>query len=200
MVWHPGLSLDSTDGQRVLFVDNLDSFSWNIVHAFAMMNAEVVIVPGRLEVSDVTTLLQSLKPTHIVLGPGPGRPEQSHLTMAFADAALAGTIPPLLGICLGHQAIGLAAGWTLGPSEYGAVHGVPDGILCGEEHQLMTRYHSLALTPTNNRLIVTSTDAATNRLIMALVHPKLPVFGVQYHPESAGSVNGLQVFADFLAQ
>ena len=200
IVWHPGLSLEYTNGHRVLFVDNLDSFSWNIIHAFATMNAQVVIVPGRLDVSDVTTLLQSLKPTHIVLGPGPGRPEQSNLTMAFADAALAGTTPPVLGICLGHQAIGLAAGWTLGPSEYGAVHGVPDGILHGNQHQLMTRYHSLALTPTNDRLTVTSTDATTNRVVMALAHPKLPVYGVQYHPESAGSVNGLQVFADFLAQ
>ena len=200
IVWNPGLSLDSTDGQRVLFVDNLDSFSWNIVHAFATMDAEVVIVPGRLDICDVTTLLQSVKPTHIVLGPGPGRPEHSTLTMAFADAALAGTTPPLLGICLGHQAIGLAAGWTLGPSEYGAVHGVPDGILRGDQHQLMTRYHSLALTPTNDCLIVTSTDAATNRVVMSLTHPNLPVFGVQYHPESAGSVNGLQVFADFLGQ
>ena len=157
-------------------------------------------VPGRLDVSNVTTLLQSVKPTHIVLGPGPGRPEHSTLTMAFAYAALAGTTPPLLGICLGHQAIGLAAGWTLGPSEYGAVHGVPDGILRGDQHQLMTRYHSLALTPTNDCLIVTSTDAATNRVVMSLTHPDLLVYGVQYHPESAGSVNGLQVFADFLGQ
>ena len=200
IVWNRDLTLESTEGPRVLFVDNLDSFSWNIVHAFATMNAEVVIVPGRLEVSDVATLLRSLKPTHIVLGPGPGRPEQSNLTMAFAEAALAGTTPPLLGICLGHQAIGLAASWTLGPSEYGAVHGVPDGILCGDEHQLMTRYHSLALTPTNNRLIVTSTDASTQRLVMALAHPNLPVYGVQYHPESAGSVDGLSIFADFLGQ
>ena len=200
IVWEPGLSLDSTEGKRILFVDNLDSFSWNIVHAFATLDTEVVIVPGRLEVSDVTTLLQSVKPTHIVLGPGPGRPEQSTLTMAFANAALAGNTPPLLGICLGHQAIGLAAGWTLGPSEFGAVHGVPDGILHGDQHQLMTRYHSLALTPTNDRLTVTSTDAATNRVVMSLVHPDLPVYGVQYHPESAGSVNGLQVFADFLGQ
>ena len=200
IVWHPNLSLESTEDPRVLFVDNLDSFSWNIVHAFATMDAEVVIVPGRLEVSDVATLLRSLKPTHIVLGPGPGRPDQSNLTMAFAEAALAGTTPPLLGICLGHQAIGLAAGWTLGPSEYGPVHGVPDGILCGDEHQLMTRYHSLALTPTNDCLTVTSTDVATHRLVMALVHPNLPVYGVQYHPESAGSVDGLSIFADFLGQ
>ena len=200
VVWHHELSLPPPSSPRVLFVDNLDSFSWNIVHAFATIGAEVIIVPGRQETNNVANLLKTLNPTHIVLGPGPGRPEQSNLTMEFANAALAGETPPLLGICLGHQALGLAAGWTLGPSEYGAVHGVPDGILCGTEHQLMTRYHSLALTPTNNRLIVTSTDATTHRLVMALNHPDLPISGVQFHPESAGSVNGLSIFVDFLGQ
>jgi anthranilate/para-aminobenzoate synthase component II len=120
--------------------------------------------------------------------------------MALAHAALIGKTPPLLGICLGHQAIGLAAGWTLGPTEYGAVHGVPDGILTGEKYQVMTRYHSLALTPTNNHLEVTSTDAATNQIVMALSHPSLPVYGVQYHPESAGSADGLSIFSNFLGQ
>tara|TARA_Y100000588_G_C13477578_1_gene595368 strand:- start:83 stop:445 length:363 start_codon:yes stop_codon:yes gene_type:complete len=120
--------------------------------------------------------------------------------MSFAHAALVGQTPPLLGICLGHQALGLAAGWTLGPTEYGAVHGVPDGIHTGEQHQMMTRYHSLALTPTNSVLDVTSTDATTNQIVMAVSHPELPVYGVQYHPESAGSADGLAIFADFLGQ
>ena len=164
------------------------------------MGAEVIIVPGRLDIDDASSLLATLKPTHIVLGPGPGRPEQSELSMSFAHAALAGQTPPLLGICLGHQAIGVAAGWKLGPSEHGAVHGVPDGVLSGDQHQIMTRYHSLALTPTNNHLEVTSTDAATNQIVMSLSHPELPVTGVQYHPESAGSANGLSIFVDFLGQ
>ena len=200
IVWYPGLTLEATTHHRILFVDNLDSFTWNIVHAFATMGAEVIIVPGRLEVDTPSSLLANLKPTHIVLGPGPGRPEQSELTMSFAYAALAGQTPPLLGICLGHQAIGLAAGWKLGPSEHGAVHGVPDGILSGNQYQVMTRYHSLALTPTNDCLEVKSTDAATNQIVMELCHPELPVTGVQYHPESAGSANGLTIFHDFLGQ
>ena len=200
IVWQAGLTLENPTAKRVLFVDNLDSFSWNIVHAFATIGAEVVIVPGRLDVDDAKSLIESLKPTHIVLGPGPGRPEQSNLTMSFAQAALVGQTPPLLGICLGHQALGLAAGWTLGPSEYGAVHGVPDGILSGERHQVMTRYHSLVLTPTNSVLNVTSTDSTTNEIVMAVSHPELPVYGVQYHPESAGSADGLTIFADFLGQ
>ena len=84
IVWQAGLTLENPTAKRVLFVDNLDSFSWNIVHAFATIGAEVVIVPGRLDVDDAKSLIESLKPTHIVLGPGPGRPEQSNLTKSFA--------------------------------------------------------------------------------------------------------------------
>ena len=198
--WHEGLILEDRDELRVLFVDNLDSFSWNIVHAFSTLGAEVVIVPGRLNISDSSALIESVKPTHIVLGPGPGRPEHSELTMAFANAALVGETPPLLGICLGHQAIGLAAGWTLGPTEFGAVHGVPDGIIFDGENQIMTRYHSLALTPTNDLLQIIATDSTTDSLVMGVKHPSHSVTGVQFHPESAGSVEGLSIFKDFLAQ
>jgi anthranilate/para-aminobenzoate synthase component II len=120
--------------------------------------------------------------------------------MAFANAALAGETPPLLGVCLGHQAIGLAAGWKLGPTEFGAVHGVPDGIIFDGEHEIMTRYHSLALTPTNDLLQIIATDSATDSLVMGVTHPLHSVTGVQFHPESAGSVEGLTIFKDFLAQ
>jgi anthranilate synthase len=198
--WHQGLTLPKTTSSRVLFVDNLDSFSWNIVHAFCTLGTEVVIVPGRLNSSDSVQLLTQINPTHVVLGPGPGRPEQSPLTMQFAQAALQGETPPLLGICLGHQALGLAAGWDLNPSEYGAVHGVPDGIQSGDVMQIMTRYHSLSLTPTNDILTVTATDSATKKLVMAIQHQKWAVSGVQFHPESAGSVGGLSILADFLSQ
>jgi len=198
--WHENLKLEHANGSRILFVDNLDSFSWNIVHAFSTLGAEVVIVPGRLNISDSSALIESVKPTHIVLGPGPGRPEHSELTMAFANAALAGETPPLLGVCLGHQAIGLAAGWKLGPTEFGAVHGVPDGIIFDGEHEIMTRYHSLALTPTNDLLQIIATDSSTDSLVMGVTHPSHSVTGVQFHPESAGSVEGLTIFKDFLAQ
>ena len=198
--WYQGLELPKTATSRVLFVDNLDSFSWNIVHALSTLEAEVVIVPGRQISSTSKQLVKDLKPTHIVLGPGPGRPEQSPLTMQFAQSAIQGKTPPLLGICLGHQALGLAAGWTLAPSEYGAVHGVPDSIQSGDSLQIMTRYHSLALIPNNDIFRVTATDSATNKLVMAIQHPEWPVSGVQYHPESAGSVGGLSILADFLSQ
>ena len=198
--WHEDLVLPNPTTSRVLFVDNLDSFSWNIVHALATLEAEVVIVPGRINSSDYEQLIDHIKPTHIVLGPGPGRPEQAPLTMQFAYAALAGKTPPLMGICLGHQALGLAAGWILSHSMYGAVHGVPDSIQSEGSLQIMTRYHSLSLTPTNDEFIVTATDSATNNLVMAIKHPEWPVSGVQYHPESSGSVGGSSILAEFLSQ
>jgi len=200
MLWQPGLTLTAPSCARVLFVDNLDSFSWNIVHAFASLDAEVIIVPGRRDSAGVESLLAALKPTHIVLGPGPGRPEQSALTMAFAAAALTGQTPPLFGICLGHQAIGLAAGWHLGSADHGAVHGVPEAIISATGPLIMTRYHSLALHPTNTTLEVTATDAATDSLVMGLAHPSLPIEGVQFHPESAGSVEGMTILSDFLSR
>ncbi len=198
--WYQDIMMSAPTSPRVLFVDNLDSFSWNIAHAFSTLGAEVVIIPGRLNSSEPRKLIAQIKPTHIVLGPGPGRPEMSQLTMKFAQMSLQGETPPLLGICLGHQALGIAAGWKLAPSEYGAVHGVPDGIQIGDTLQIMTRYHSLALKPTNDILDVTATDSTTNNLVMAIQHPELPVSGVQYHPESVGSVGGLSTLANFLSQ
>ena len=198
--WHQGMVLPKSASPRVLLIDNLDSFSWNIVHALSTLGSEVIIVPGRLNSSDSKQLIAQINPTHIVLGPGPGRPENSPLTMQFAQAALRGETPPLLGICLGHQALGLAAGWILAPSEYGAVHGVPDGIQSGDKLQIMTRYHSLSLTPTNDKLRVSATDSTSNKLVMAIQHPELTVYGVQFHPESAGSVDGVSILADFLSQ
>ncbi|HJL59028.1 MAG TPA: chorismate-binding protein, partial [Candidatus Thalassarchaeaceae archaeon] len=96
--------------RRLLFVDNLDSFSWNIVHVAAQLGAEVVIVEGRgeLAMSGAKHIVESIKPTHIIIGPGPGRPSHSPLTQVLAKNSIegkiineAGDIIPLLGICLG---------------------------------------------------------------------------------------------------
>ncbi|MEE2811851.1 MAG: chorismate-binding protein [Candidatus Thermoplasmatota archaeon] len=203
--WAPGLRLNRLDtGPRILFVDNLDSFSWNIVHAFATLGAEVIVIPGRGGPIDSEHLIESLHPTHIVLGPGPGRPEQSQLTMNLAKLAFSGNAPPLLGICLGHQAIGLTAGWPLIPSPLGAVHGVPESITSRDETLMMTRYHSLILYPdestvANSELEIIARDATTESLIMAVKHQSIPIFGYQFHPESSGSVDGVSILADFLA-
>ena len=200
IIWNQNILLDRPESKRVLFVDNLDSFSWNIIHTLAACDAEVIVVPGRSDLHDTSSLLETIKPTHLVLGPGPGRPEQSKITMQFANLAMAGKAPPTLGICLGHQALGIAAGWELGPSKLGAVHGVPDSIIGDGGHLTMTRYHSLALTSPNEKLRITQWDSNTQSIIMAIDHPEYPIFGVQYHPESVGSVEGKGIFDSFLCQ
>jgi anthranilate/para-aminobenzoate synthase component I/anthranilate/para-aminobenzoate synthase component II len=235
--------------RRLLFIDNLDSFSWNIVHGCSQLGVECIVVEGRgLSVpTDPATVLKAVKPTHIILGPGPGRPSDAPLTLAFAELALAGELTgrphvrtgeltglgnpqsgesgwqsghqplPLLGLCLGHQALGIAAGWTLSPTPSGAVHGVHDLVSfsqdelfagLGEQGRVM-RYHSLALQqPTddtstekapNDTLQILATDSETSKIPMAVGSPELPVWGVQFHPESCGSLEGWRILENFLA-
>ncbi len=214
IVWSENMQLHkSAEGvSRVLFIDNLDSFSWNLVHAFASLGAEVISYPGRADSpTDLAVLLKQVNPTHVVLGPGPARPEMSDITMQIARNALAGELLgeqgerlPLLGICLGHQAIGIAAGWPLIESPLGAVHGVPDTVEFDEENLLMTRYHSLMLAPdeiqAGGDLSIVANDAATRTIPMALAHSSLPITSYQFHPESAGSVGGLDLLGQFLKQ
>lgn len=197
---------------RVLFIDNLDSFSWNLVHAFASLGAEVISHLGRADSpTDLAGVLKQVIPTHVVLGPGPGRPEMSELSMQIARNALAGELLsehgerlPLLGICLGHQAIGIAAGWPLIESPLGAVHGVPEAVESDKGTLLMTRYHSLMLAPdeiqASGDLRIVANDAATRTIPMALTHSSLPITSYQFHPESAGSVGGLDLLGQFLEQ
>jgi anthranilate synthase/aminodeoxychorismate synthase-like glutamine amidotransferase len=206
--------------RRLLFIDNLDSFSWNIVHCCSQLGVECIVVEGRgLSVpADPLSVLQAVKPTHIILGPGPGRPSDAPLTLAFAGLAVngeltdqansqSGTPIPLLGLCLGHQALGVAVGWSLSPTPSGAVHGFHDLVSfsqdelfagLGEQGRVM-RYHSLALHQTNDDLQVLATDAATGNIPMAVGSPNLPVWGVQFHPESCGSQGGWRILENFLA-
>jgi anthranilate synthase/aminodeoxychorismate synthase-like glutamine amidotransferase len=197
-----------------LFVDNLDSFSWNIVHACSQLGAEVILINGRggEKKLPIEEILRAVKPTHIIIGPGPGWPANSLLTQELAAKALAGDIfdldgnkIPLLGICLGHQAIGEAAGWKLSPAPSGAVHGVTEEMLLQnnplfsrmDDCQRMMRYHSLVLEPTNENLDIIATDISKT-LIMGISHIDHPVWGVQFHPESCGSPEGWKMLENFL--
>ncbi|CAJ1413006.1 unnamed protein product [Effrenium voratum] len=197
--------------KRVLFVDNLDSFSLNVANAFAELGAEVVVVPGRGPTSPTAEVLREVSPSHIVLGPGPGRPEMSPLSMALARWALGAPAPPLLGICLGHQALGVAQGWQLLPSPLGPVHGVTEEIWhdqTGLFAQLrnparMMRYNSLVLKPEPCPGLQVCAWDASRTLPMALggsggSNGSGKVFGVQFHPESAGSYQGHQLLKAFL--
>jgi anthranilate synthase/aminodeoxychorismate synthase-like glutamine amidotransferase len=193
----------------VLLIDNLDSFTYNIAHDICGHGHHVNIISGREQSKrSATQLITELQPSHIVLGPGPGWPQDSPLTMEFAKLAIRGETPPLLGVCLGHQALGLASGLELVPSPVGPVHGTPvkclhnGGGLFAELGDIsMTRYNSLTHLATdaagNESVIVDATDD-TKSLVLGLRSKKNPVFGVQFHPESVGSPSGGKILSKFL--
>ena len=208
-------TIDQDVKGSVLFIDNLDSFSLNIADAVTQTGRDVTLLEGRSPQSErwfdpvaLHDLLEQLAPSHLILGPGPGRPEDAPLTMALAHHALAGQLAmPVLGVCLGHQALALADGRHVNPSPFGPIHGVPvdiehdgSGVFSSQpSHLKMTRYNSLvAVENGEHRLMVNAVEAASG-LIMGLRHPSLNIHGVQFHPESIGSRDGQQLIAQFLS-
>lgn len=178
---------------NIAFIENKDSFSFNIVSLLKSFGVKVKV----LNVEDV--LDESF--SHVVLGPGPGNPEKLPLLMRHIKEAVR-LNKPLLGICLGHQAIGHFFGAQITQAK--PVHGQIDTIihqnqgifknLCNPA--LFTRYHSLIVNKAPKDFFV---DAATkDNIIMALRHKTKPIFGVQFHPESYLSVAGEKLFENFL--
>ncbi|RJU81233.1 MAG: hypothetical protein DWB99_06890 [Candidatus Poseidoniales archaeon] len=205
---------NSTDECGVLLIDNLDSFTLNIAHSIAGIGHNVTILTGRgdlaEELSDPTALcdiLEILNPSHIIIGPGPGTPSDSLLSKAISTHALAQQIDcSVLGICLGHQSIAEMVNGTVVKSPNGAVHGTPiscnhdgKGVFEGlSSPQNFTRYNSLTVNidEENSPLSISARDE--NGEIMALRHDSLPIFSVQFHPESIGSPNGKRLLENFL--
>ena len=206
---------ETPEGSTIL-VDNLDSFTENIAQSLAILGSEVLVVEGRPEIEGDPSVtldqwLEQIRPSRIVLGPGPARPEVSPITMEIARRAVSGNLLvesraiPVLGLCLGHQALGVAAGWDLVKSPLGAVHGIPSvtindgsGLYYGmDENLVMMRYNSLVLEQSNDLLIPNSWDE-TASLLMGLRHASLPIHGIQFHPESVGSPRGMEILSAFL--
>ncbi len=187
---------------RVLVVDNYDSFTYNLVQAFLTAGAEVIVrYNDELEVAEAV----EMGPTHLVISPGPGRPEDAGVSVEVIRS-LAGSVP-VLGVCLGHQAIAVAFGGTVG-SAMSLMHGksseiyhdrrsiymgLPNPLVCG-------RYHSLAVSETTlpDELVISS--YTSDGEIMGVRHRDLPVEGVQFHPESVLTPLGDRMIANFLGQ
>jgi anthranilate synthase/aminodeoxychorismate synthase-like glutamine amidotransferase len=184
---------------RLLLLDNHDSFTWNVSHALEELGASVVVVP-----SDVVPLewVEAERFDAWVLSPGPGRPEDAGISLALARAA--GALP-LLGVCLGHQALGMAHGARVVPAarlmhgKTSEIHHDGRDLFRGlPEPFTATRYHSLALDPTSLGAELVVTARAEDGEIMAIRHREHPSFGVQFHPESIRTTAGRALFRNFL--
>ena len=182
----------------VLVVDNYDSFTYNLVHMFAELGADVVVRRND-EISPDEA--EDLSPSHLVVSPGPGRAEDAGASIDILER-LCGRVPTL-GVCLGHQALVQLFGGTVGQARE-LVHGKATivrhdgrGIFAGlPEDFLAGRYHSLAATSVPDVFEVSATSADGE--VMAVRHRELPVDGVQFHPESVLTPHGREIAQNFL--
>jgi anthranilate synthase/aminodeoxychorismate synthase-like glutamine amidotransferase len=185
---------------RILLIDNYDSFTYNLVQAFLVLGAEVEV--RRNDETDLESAAR-LEPTHLVISPGPGRPENAGLSLAMIDA-FAGRLP-ILGVCLGHQAIvahyggEIIAARTLMHGKTSLVSHDESGIFAGLPNPFEAgRYHSLAANRTSvpDALVVTARTEEGE--IMGVRHRELNVVGVQFHPESVLTPDGPALLGNFL--
>jgi len=184
----------------ILMIDNYDSFTWNLVQMLAAAGEQVEVV--RNDAARAADLL-ARRPCGIVVSPGPGRPEGAGICV---DLIRTGAAVPLLGVCLGHQALAYACGATVGRAAR-QMHGKTSRVRHGDEAIFAglpnpfeaTRYHSLAVRedslPPALRAIAWSEDDGE---VMGLAHRELPYFGVQFHPESVLTTVGPHLLANFL--
>ena len=186
---------------RVLVIDNYDSFVYNLVQELGELGADPVV--HRNDAIDVTGI-RAAAPDLILISPGPGRPENAGVSMAVIEE-LAGVIP-ILGVCLGHQAIGQVFGGDVvqAPSlmhgKTSAIHHDGRGVFVGlPDPFTATRYHSLVVEPSTVPTELEVTAQTSDGVIMGLRHRTLAVEGVQFHPESLLTPEGPSLLANFLA-
>lgn len=186
--------------RRVLMIDNYDSFTYNLVQAFLTLGAEVTV-----ETNDSITADEALdmEPTHVVISPGPGRPEDAGVSIEVIEA-FAGRVP-VLGVCLGHQALAAAFGSTVGSAQT-LMHGKPSPVY----HDRRTiyeglanpfpagRYHSLAVIEEDLSSELSITSYTSEGEIMGIRHKRMPLEGVQFHPESLLTPTGDRLLQNFL--
>jgi anthranilate synthase component 2 len=186
----------------ILVIDNYDSFTWNLVHYLRELGAEV-----RVERSDALSAADALGggSDGILISPGPGTPDEAGVSLGLV-AACAEARRPLLGVCLGHQAIGQHFGGRVeraGRPMHGKTCPVAhdrSGVFAGLPSPFAaTRYHSLALAADSVPECLAVNATADDATVQGLRHRELPIHGVQFHPESVASEHGHALLANFLA-
>ena len=184
----------------ILLIDNYDSFTWNLYQYFCELGAEVLV-----RRNDELTLeeIAALAPEKIVISPGPCTPNESGISLAVI-AHYAGRVP-LLGVCLGHQAIAQVFGATIVRAatvmhgKTSPIHHNGSGVFLGLNNPLVvTRYHSLLIDPATLPACFEVTARSESGEIMAIRHREWDLEGVQFHPESILSEQGHQLLANFL--
>lgn len=186
----------------LLVLDNHDSFTWNLVHYLATLGVETKV--ARSDALDVAEAM-AIGRTGVLISPGPGAPADAGISLALVAACVEAR-RPLLGVCLGHQAIGAHFGGRVERAPvpmHGKVSAIShdgSGLFAGLPDPVeMTRYHSLAVAPDglDPALLVNAT--APDGTVQGLRHRALPVHGVQFHPESIASAHGMALLANFTA-
>ena len=186
---------------RVLVVDNYDSFTYNLVQYLGELGADIKVMRN-----DAVTLeeVAAAKPSRIVISPGPGRPEQAGVTMPVIREL--GRTTPILGVCLGHQAIGAVFGGRVVRAEV-PMHGKTStiehdgrGVFSGINGPFVaSRYHSLVVEGTTMpEALEVSARTREDGVVMGLRHRAWPVHGVQFHPESILTGEGRRILRNFL--
>tara|TARA_B100001248_G_scaffold240429_1_gene206366 strand:- start:3792 stop:4373 length:582 start_codon:yes stop_codon:yes gene_type:complete len=185
----------------ILIIDNYDSFTYNLVHLIGDLSPKIVV--KRNDAITVTDAI-NMKPSGIVLSPGPCDPDQAGICLELTLKAAENEIP-LLGVCLGHQTIAQAFGGDIIRcheiihGKLGEIHHKNDQLFAGIPNVFnATRYHSLIVSQETLPKELKKTAWLKDGTIMGLSHKKLPIFGVQFHPESIASQFGYQLINNFL--
>jgi len=184
----------------ILLIDNYDSFTYNLFHYLGELGADVRVVRND-EISAAEAL--GMKPEGIVLSPGPCTPNEAGICLDVIKQANGAM--PILGVCLGHQAIGQVYGGKVvrAPEpmhgKLSRVHHTGKSVFRGLNNDfLATRYHSLTIDPPSVPPVLEVTATSEDGVIQGVMHKSHPVHGVQFHPESIASENGHALLANFL--
>lgn len=186
---------------RIVFINNRDSFVWNLVDYISYFEKDTIVLPNTVSLEE----LREIKPDALVISPGPGSPsDPKDIGNCLEIIREMGKEVPLLGVCLGHQAINVAFGGLVRRSKVGPVHGKSSKVL-HTESVLFTalgcpfeagRYHSLEIGDPAPEIRVTA--RADDGSIMAVEHVQYPIYGLQFHPESVLTPEGLKIIKNFL--
>ncbi len=184
----------------LLLIDNYDSFTYNLFHYLGQLGAQVVVKRND-EISAAEAI--AMNPEAVVLSPGPCTPNEAGICLdliARADGKL-----PILGVCLGHQAIGQVHGGKIVRApvpmhgKLSRIHHTGKSVFRGLNNDfLATRYHSLTIAPESLPADLEVTATSDDGVIMGVMHKRHPVHGVQFHPESIASENGHALLQNFL--